>query len=101
MADPQLIILKLKTSKTDPFRRGVEVVLGRTKTILCPVAALLAYLVIRSNGPGFLFLFTDGRPLTKARFTSEVRSALSAVGLNPNLYAGHSFRIGAAKCCGS
>ena len=94
--NPSMVKLSLKTSKTDPFRKGVEVVLGRTNNDLCPVTALLAYLAVRGNGPGFLFLFSDGRPLTKQRFIHCVREALSAMGVDSSQYAGHSFRIGAA-----
>ncbi len=93
---PQLVKLRLKASKTDPFRKGVEIVIGRTHNSLCPVAALLSYLAIRGNRPGFLFLFADGRPLTKSRFILKIREALSLVGIDSSQYAGHSFRIGAA-----
>ena len=71
-------------------------VLGKTDNDLCPVTALLAYLAIRGSGPGFLFLFSDRRPLTKQRFIQRVRQALSAIGVDSSQYAGHSFRIGAA-----
>ncbi len=76
VASPSVVKLQLKASKTDPFRRGVEIVLGRTHNALCPITALLAYLAKRGNGPGFLFLFRDGRPLTKSRFVARVRQAL-------------------------
>ena len=94
--NPQVIKLRLKTSKTDPFRKGVDVVLGRTHTDTCPVTALLAYLALRGNNPGCLFQFADGRPLTKQRFVQRIRAALLAGGFNPAQFAGHSFRIGAA-----
>ncbi len=96
IANPSLLKLHLKAFKIDPFRKGVDVVVGRTSDKLCPVAATLAYLALRGNSPGFLFKFRDGRPLTKARFVEAVRSALATAGLNPKDYAGHSFRIGAA-----
>ena len=83
--------LNLKASKTDP-----SVVLGKTNNDLCPVTALLAYLALRSSGPGSLFLFLDRRPLTKQRFIQPVRQALSAIGVDHSQYAGHSFCIGAA-----
>ena len=38
---PTLVRLKIKHSKTDPFRQGVDVFLGRTDTPLCPVQALI------------------------------------------------------------
>ena len=34
--------------------------------------------------------------MTKSVFVAKVRQALEALGLNPEEYAGHSFRIGAA-----
>ena len=58
--------------------------------------ALLAYLALRGNGPGFLFLFANGCQLTKQRFIYKVREALASVGVDPSQYAGHSFRIWAA-----
>ncbi len=96
IANPSMLKLHLKASKTDPFRKGVDVVVGRTQDKLCPIAATLAYLALRGKGPGFLFQFRDGKPLTKTRFVDAIRSALATAGLNPKDYAGHSFRIGAA-----
>ena len=63
--NPTLLKLRLKASKTDPFRKGIDVVVGRTNNKLCPVAAVLAYLAVRGNGLGFLFKFQDGKLLTK------------------------------------
>lgn len=93
---PQLLKVHLKASKTDPFRKGVDIFLGRTRGDLCPVAAMLAFLVCRGNHTGFLFTFRDGRLLTKSRFISEVRKALTKARVDCKKYSGHSFRIGAA-----
>ena len=86
----------LKVSKTDPFRKGVALVIGKGSRDLCPVAAVLDYMVRRGSGAGPLFQFSDGRFLTRARFVTAVRSALSQAGLAAHMYSGHSFRIGAA-----
>ena len=59
--------LRLKASKTDPFRVGINVSVGRTDKALCPVSAVLAYMAVRGPGPGSLFQFQDGRFLTRAR----------------------------------
>lgn len=80
--NPKIVKPNLKASKTDLFRKGVEVALGRTNNALCPVTALLAYLPVRGNGQGFLFLFSDGHPLTKQWFISRVQDALSANGVD-------------------
>ena len=41
---PTFVRLRLKESKADPFRNGVDVVIGRVEADICPVNALLAYL---------------------------------------------------------
>ena len=66
ISDPQVPKLRLKTSNTDAFCKSVDIVLGRTNNKLCPISALLAYMAIRGDKPGFLFSFKDGRLLTKA-----------------------------------
>ena len=93
---PKIIQIKIKASKTDPFRHGVSICIGRSNNSLCPVAALLAYLSIRGTNPGLLFHFNDNTPLTKPRFTAKFRELLKKSGFNDAEYAGHSFRIGAA-----
>ncbi len=100
-SNPQYLEIYLKASKTDPFRQGVSVVIGKTDNDICPVSAGLAYMVSRGSSPGQFFRFVDGRGLTRDRFVKAVRSALSAAGVDASLYAGHSFRIGAASYYGS
>ena len=93
---PQWLEIRIKASKTDPFRQGVTVYVGATGRWLCPVAAGLAYMVQRSDRPGPLFLFKNGHALTRARFVTALRSALREAGVDVDSYSGHSFRIGAA-----
>ena len=93
---PQWLEVRIKASKTDPFHQGVTIFVGTTGRWLCPVASVLAYMVQRTNRPGPLFLFKDGRCLTRARFVTALRSALRESGIDADSYAGHSFRIGAA-----
>ena len=40
---PSYLAVKIKQSKTDRFRKGVQVIIGRTGGPLCPVTAILAY----------------------------------------------------------
>ena len=42
---PTYIQVTLKASKTDPFRQGVVLYLGATGKELCPVAAVLSFIV--------------------------------------------------------
>ena len=88
-AMPSIVQVRTKASKTDPFRQGVNVHIGRTGNDLCPVTALLVYLAARGNAPGLLFRFEDGSPLTKNRFVTKFRSALTQVGIDGSLYSGH------------
>ena len=74
--NPSLLQIRVKQSKTDPSRKGISLYVGRTFSVLCQVAALLDYLVARGRAPGPLFKFSDGRPLTRSRFSVSVRAAL-------------------------
>ena len=96
LEDPQVVQINIKASKTDPFRKGISVFLGRTNSSLCPVAAMAAYLASRKGDPEPFFKFRDGLPLSRQKFVAKVREALEEAGLDPKKYAGHSFRIGAA-----
>ena len=94
--DPSWMEVVIKRSKCDQFGAGVTLSVGTTGTGLCPVAAMLGYLVQRGSAPGPLFRFSDGHSLTRVRFVSCIRTALGDSGMDPSLYAGHSFRVGAA-----
>ncbi len=98
---PEVVRVHIKQSKTDPFRKGIYLYIGKTNSELCPVTALLGYLVVRGQRPGPLFVFKDGRFLSRQRLVSAVREALRAVGLDQSQYCGHSFRIGAATTAAS
>ena len=54
-----MIRVSIKQSKTDQFRRGVDLFLRRTGTDLCLVTAVLNHLVARGSGIGLLFLSQD------------------------------------------
>ena len=93
---PTMIQATIKASKTDPFRQGVSLYLGATGMQLCPVTAVLAYMVVRGNSPGPLFHWQNGSYLTRESFINSLREVLTSAGYPPEKYAGHSFRIGAA-----
>ena len=95
-AQPSTLSIRLKASKTDPFRKGITLYIGKVPSNICPVAAMLAYLLVRGQQVGPLFQFKDGRPLTRHKFVVAVRDALKRAGIRADKYAGHSFRIGAA-----
>ena len=93
---PSMVRIHLKRSKCDQFGAGVDIVLGKTGLPLCPVSALLAYIEVRGSAPGRFFQRADSQPVLKSWFVQQLRGILAAVGLPKQLYAGHSFRIGAA-----
>ena len=95
-ADPQVLEVHLRVSKTDPFGKGSSIFMGRTHADVCPVTAMLGYLALRPSVPGPLFIYEDGSPLSRTRFVRAVRLALQKIGVDASLYGGHSFRIGAA-----
>lgn len=92
MMNTQFMAIFIKGSKTDPFRQGCRITVGRTNNYLCPVSAMNIYLRYRGvlNGP--LFIFSDGSFLTRARFAAFINSVFN----NPLLNT-HSFRIGGAS----
>jgi len=96
-SNPQMLVVLLRHSKTDPFSAGIRLCLGRTGNILCPVSAVLGYLAIRPPNAGPLFLFEDGTPLSRAHLVTHLREALLQAGIDTNGYSGHGFRIGAAS----
>ncbi len=96
VAHPSRVEVRIKASKMDHFRQGVSVFLGKVASDICPVGALLAYIVRRGATPGPFFRLEDGRPLTRQRLVAAVKDALEKAGVPPGKYNGHSFRIGAA-----
>ena len=93
---PSVVRVHIKASKTDPFRQGVYIYVGKTGNDLCPVAAVTAYLAVRGRAPGPFFHFATGSPLSRELLVKHVRVALAQTEVDVGKYSGHSFRIGAA-----
>jgi hypothetical protein len=92
---PDYAIITLPTSKTDPFRQGVQVVAPRVGGPECPYTLLGR--VTSSRPPSApLFSLQPSQPFTRVVFVSTLRRALLSLGLPADRYAGHSFRRGAA-----
>lgn len=72
-------------------------ILGNLENKLCPVNAMSNYLAISQHKLGPLFQFPCGTPVSYFYFNSSLKSLLSFIGLDPAVYKGHSFRIGAAR----
>ena len=94
---PDHMLVTIKQSKTDPFRKGCTLTIARSTTSICSVMAMRDYLLQRkpaATGP--LFTFANGKWLSRASLTKELRSTLQHCGLPAEHYFTHSFRIGAA-----
>ena len=88
---PAIVWLTIKQSKTDLFRKGVRLCLGRTNSVVYPVKAMVTYLAIRGSTPGCLFMSKDQTPLTRAQFKTLLSSTLRSAGLDDASYNTHSF----------
>ena len=98
---PEHMSVRIKISKTDPFRSGQTIIIGKTNQKVCPVRAMTTYLSFRGTTTGPLFQYLSGTPLTKAGLTSETKQLLSMSGLQCSQYAGHSYRIRVATTSAS
>ena len=96
VANPTVVRVTLKISKTDQVRQGCTVIVGCTGDKLCPVTAVLGYMGEAGCRQGPLFQYSSGKPLTQAGFVVEVKTALERGAMCSEGFSGHSFRIGAA-----
>ena len=67
------------------------------QSTFCPVKFLLHFLIARGDSQGGIFIQDDGSPVSISWFSTQLSSAIKLCGLNPSVYKGHSFRIGAAS----
>lgn len=95
-ADRRVLGVKLKASKTDPFHKGISSFIRKVSLDTCPVAAMLAYLMVRGKQGGPLFKNQDGRFATNQWLVTAVQDALCSAGVQSDRYSGHSFQTGAA-----
>ncbi|VDI30919.1 Hypothetical predicted protein [Mytilus galloprovincialis] len=97
----QFFIFRLRSSKRDPFRQGVNITIYENDTFK-PVDTMNKYLSIRYNNgalpksPLFVEDEFQSSPLSRETFISSLRQLLDTLGYNTVKFCGHSFRIGAA-----
>jgi hypothetical protein len=92
---PLYMSLRLDQSKTDPFRRGTNVIISNPRAI----EYMLKYLRHRncnlSRQP--LFIGEDGQALSTSALVKFTQQLITRANLpNANLFLGHSFRKGGA-----
>ena len=89
--------LQLKSSKTDPFRKGSSITLAPSGQSVCAVRAMHRYLDHQPPQDATpLYFFTTGQFLTRDKVTSILRTQLTRLGFATESYAYYSFCIGAA-----
>ncbi len=93
----------LRHSKCDTAGQGVWVFVGASGRELCPITAMKRYWDLcklfapNLTLPGMpFFVFASGQPIIRGDVVRVLRSLLSAAGICPELFAGHSFRSGGA-----
>jgi integrase len=101
----------VESSKTDQYRDGAHVIIGKTGTDLCPFVMLQKYLqaCVSLSGDNFIFrsfakckagnyvLRTLNKPMTYSRTREEFLALLVSAGQNPKNFGLHSLRSGAAS----
>ena len=95
LSAPSCMSLRIKGSKTDPFRKGAFIHIGLGQPPFCTVHTVLSFLTHRGDISGPLFPFQNGQPLLCALLTDWLRQILASVNI-PSNFSSHSFRIGAA-----
>jgi len=94
---PSKVWLFIKQSKTDQFRQGVHLCLGKADSSLYPVKELLTYFAAHGTTSDPLFICNGGSViLSQQLFRSLLSNVLKQSGLDDAFYSTHSFRIGTA-----
>jgi hypothetical protein len=94
-------LLHLGASKADPFRRGVDIVVGHSHSVANALNAFARYDSMRSpearrpDAP--LFSFVNGSPLSKDACLASLRLAIVGLNMDTSRFSAFSFRRGGAQ----
>ena len=107
--DEDKLIIKIRSSKTDQWRKGNEVVISRMGSATCPVGMLERYLSLgKINLDDRRYLFRGitktkngeslrvSGSLTYSRLRELLRTKLAQLGYDPDKFGIHSLRAGGA-----
>ncbi|XP_021342874.1 uncharacterized protein LOC110443160 isoform X3 [Mizuhopecten yessoensis] len=90
------MVLRHFKNNTDHQPISLHLVAKDGALLYCPVRAVKQYLSVFSHTDGPFFQMANGLPVTYVFVTQRLTEVISFVGLDPTLFKGHSFRIGAA-----
>lgn len=91
------IILNIQQHK---HSQGIPIPITLTRqkdSNLCPVLAISNYMSIRGPKIGPLFITKEGFPLRSQQFAAILKECITSLGLDPQKYTSHAFRIGGAS----
>ncbi|XP_078329270.1 integrase/recombinase xerD homolog isoform X1 [Crassostrea virginica] len=99
LAAVQIIMRKHKTNKDhSPLVISLQSI---PNSPYCPVNALFEYLNSAKHTSGPLFQTVDALPISYSKVSAHLKSTVQFIGLDPDNFKGHSFRIGAATYAAS
>ena len=95
---PVNLVLTLRHYKTIKHNRPITISLSANtqQPDFCPMTAMHKYLSIFKPQSGPLFQFIQGTSVNNKFITDKLSFILRFLGINPQFYKGHSFRIDAA-----
>ena len=92
--------LTLPATETDPFRKGIKLILVSTSDEGCPVQAIKRLIEIDTYRPPLAPLFYiskyDQRPFSREYMVQKLQTMAIFAGLGTGSWKGHSYRWGAA-----
>ena len=89
--------IKIRYSKTDQKGDSEKLSIENSVNMaVCPVRAISEFYAVGPRQRGLFFIHFGGDPLTFFQFNHILRQGIKAIGLSPNDFSSHSFRIGAA-----
>ena len=99
-ADGSYMSVNLPSSKTDPFRHGVEIIIAASRDEACPVRAMQEFFRADRHRQSLDPLFTADHshrlPFSWEYVVNQLRRLATKAGLGAGAWNGHSFRRGAA-----
>ena len=96
-ANQNFYSLNINSYKHSPGDNNKILLQKQADIWLCPVSALNQYFRVRPKEGGPLFIFSNGKPVTRSWFTKQLEYSLNFVGADTSRYKSHSFRLGSAS----